>query len=86
MEQKLQVDIEPKFIVDKQNNRTCVSSTFSSVHLPRFMSKDQTVFKLSQDPDFADGRTIGQADTRTEGKAEVPSGETQVADKQALEQ
>ena len=28
------------------------------------MSKDQTVFKLPQDPDFADGQT----DTWTEGK------------------
>ena len=33
------------------------------------MSKDQTVFKLLQDPDFADGWTIGQTDTRAEGRA-----------------
>ena len=44
------------------------------------MSKDQTVFKLSQDREFADGRTIGQMDTRMEGKPEVPSDETLVGD------
>ena len=44
------------------------------------MSMDQTIFKLSQDPDFADRRTIRQADTLTEGKPEVPSGETPVGD------
>ena len=42
------------------------------------------VFKLSQDPDFADGRmdgrTIGPTDTRTEGKPKVPSGETPVGE------
>ena len=43
-------------------------------------SKDQTVFKLSQDPDFVDGRTIGRTDTRTEGKPKVPSAETPVGD------
>ena len=32
------------------------------------MGKDQTVFKLSQDPDFADGRTDGQSDRRTHGR------------------
>ena len=41
-----------------------------------FMSKDQTVCKLSQDPDFADGWTIGQM----EGKSKVPSSETPVGD------
>ena len=70
--------------MDEQNNRACIISIFPSVHLPSFMSKDQTVFKLSQDPDFADGRTggrtIGQTDTRTEGKPKVPSGETPVGD------
>ena len=44
------------------------------------MSKDQAIYKLSQDPDFADGRTIGQTDSqtdkRTEGKPIVPSGYT----------
>ena len=49
------------------------------------MSKDQTIFKLSQDPDFADGRTdgrtIGHMDTRTEVKPKVPSGKTPVGTK-----
>ena len=80
MEQKLQVDIATKIYIGEQNNRTCVISTFQSVHLPSFMSKDQTVLKLSQDPDFADGRTIGRTDIRTEGKPKVPSGETPVGD------
>ena len=62
MEQKLQVDIATKIYRDEQNNRTCIISTFSSIHLSSFMSKDHTVFKLSQDPDFVDGQTIGQAD------------------------
>ena len=66
MEQKLQVDIATKFIVDEQNNRTCIIFTFSSVYLPSFMSKDQTVFKLSQDPDFADGRTDNRTDAHTD--------------------
>ena len=66
--------------MDEQNNRTCIISTFPSVHLPSFMSKDQTVFKLSQDLDFVDGRTIGQMDTQMEGKPKVPSGETPVGD------
>ena len=44
------------------------------------MSKDQTVFKLSQDPDFADGWTIAQLDTQTKRKPKVPSGETPVGD------
>ena len=44
------------------------------------MSKDQTVFKLSQDPDFWDGWTDRQSDRRTEGKPKVPSGETPVGD------
>ena len=64
--------------MDEQNNTTGIISTFSSIHLRSFMSKGQTVFKLSQDPDFADGRTIGHTDTRTEGKPKVPSGETPV--------
>ena len=80
MEQKLQVDIATKFIVDEQNNRTCIISTFPSVHLPSLMSKDHTVFKLLQDPFFADGwtdgQTIRQTDTGTEGKPKVPSSET----------
>ena len=67
MEQKLQVDIAIKLIVDEQNNRTFIISTFSSIHLPSFMSKDQTVFKLSQDPDFADGRTDNRTDAHTDG-------------------
>ena len=66
--------------MDEQNNRTCIISTFPSVHLPSFMSKDQTVCKLLQDPDFADGRTEGQSDGQTEGKPKVPSGETPVGD------
>ena len=37
------------------------------------MSKDRTVFKLLQDQDFADGRTIGQMNTQTEGRPKVPS-------------
>ena len=44
------------------------------------MSKDQTVYKLSQDLDFVDGRTIVQTDTRMEGKPKVRSGETPVGD------
>ena len=28
MEQKLQIDIAAKFIVDEQNNKTCIISTF----------------------------------------------------------
>ena len=45
------------------------------------MSKDQTVFKLLQDPDLrTDGQTIGQTDTWMEGKLKVPSGETPVGD------
>ena len=67
MEQKLQVDIATKFIVDEQNNRRCIISTFPTVKLPSFISKDQTVFKLSQDPDVTDDnwtdiRTDGQTD------------------------
>ena len=68
MEQKLQVDIATKFIVDVQNNRTCIISTFSSIHLPSFMRKDQTVFKLSQDPDFVDGQMDGWTDNQTDGQ------------------
>ena len=41
----------------------CIISTFPSVHLPSFMSKDQTVFNLSQHPDFADV----WMDNRTDG-------------------
>ena len=71
MEQKIQVDIAIKLIVDEHNNRTSIISTFSSMHLLSFMSEDQTVFKLSQDPDFVDRRTdnriIVQTDTRMEG-------------------
>ena len=65
MEQKLQVDIATKIYSGEQKIRTCIISTFQSVHLPSFMSKDQTVFKLPQDPDFADGR---QSDRRTHGR------------------
>ena len=36
------------------------------MHLLSFMSKDQTVFKLSQDPDFADGRTDNWTDEHTD--------------------
>ena len=66
--------------MDEQNNKTCIISTFSSIHLPSYMSKDQTVFKLLQDPDFADVRTNGQTDTWTEEKPKVPSSETSVGD------
>ena len=56
-------------------------SILLSIHLPSFMSKDQAIYKLSQDPDLrTDGRTIGQTDSqtdkRTDGKPIVPSGYT----------
>ena len=68
---------QPKFIVDEQNNRTCITSTSSSIHLPSFMSKDQTVLKYHRIQIL---RMDGHTDTRTEGKPKVPSGDTPVGD------
>ena len=66
---------QQKILVDEQNNRTCIISTFSSIQLPSFMSKDQTVFKV-----IAGFRFCGRTDTRTEGKPKVPSGVPLVGD------
>ena len=43
-------------------------SILLSIHLPSFMSKDQAIYKLSKDPDFADGRTDNRTVKRTNGR------------------
>ena len=80
-EQKFQVGIATKIIVDEQNNRTCIVVTFPSVHLPSFMSMGQTVLSYRRIRILrTDGWKIGQTDTRTEGKPKVPTGDTPVGD------
>ena len=56
--------------MDDHNNKTCIISTFPSVHLPSFMSMDQTVLSYRRIRILrTDGRTIGHTDTRTEVKS-----------------